>query len=72
MKDLLVKTQDYAEASEVKLGQLISLSDRFPERGGPLDFLSEQRSLSDAGIVPQYASFRQTMIAQYEILVKPE
>ena len=72
MKDALVKAQDYAEAAEVKLGQLISLSDRLPERGGPPGFLSAQRSLSEAGIVPQDVAFRQSVIAQYEILVKPE
>jgi uncharacterized protein YggE len=32
MKDALVKAQDYAEAADVKLGQLISFSDRLPER----------------------------------------
>ena len=72
MKYALVKAQDYAEAAEVKLGQLISLSDRLPERGGPPGFLSAQRSLSEAGIVPQDVAFRQSVIAQYEILVKPE
>ena len=68
----LVKAQDYAEAAEVKLGQLISLSDRLPERGGPPGFLSAQRSLSEAGIVSQYVAFRQSVVAQCEILVKPE
>ena len=63
MKDALVKAQDYAEAAEVKLGQLISLSDRLPERGGPPGFLSAQRSLSEAGIVPQDVAFRQSVIA---------
>ena len=72
MKDALVKAQDYAEAAEVKLGQLISLSDRLPERGGPPGFLSAQRSLSEAGIVPQEVEFRQSVIDQYEILVKLE
>jgi len=38
MKDALVKAQDYADAADVKLGQLISLSDRLPERGGPPPF----------------------------------
>lgn len=40
MKDALVKAQDFAEAADVKLDQLISLSDRLPERGGPPGFLS--------------------------------
>ena len=35
MKDALVKAQDYAEAEDVKLGQLISLTDRVAERSGP-------------------------------------
>ena len=34
MKDALVKVQDYAEAADVKLGQLISLTDRVAERSG--------------------------------------
>ena len=72
IKDAPVNAQDYAEAAEVKLCQLISLSDRLPERGGPPGFLSVQRSLSEAGIVPQDVAFRQSVIAQYEILVKPE
>ena len=35
MKDALVKVQDYAEAADVKLGQLISLTNRIAERSGP-------------------------------------
>ena len=34
MKDALVKVQDYAEAADMKLGQLISLTDRVAERSG--------------------------------------
>ena len=51
----------------MKLGQMISLSDRLPERGGPPGFLSAQRSLSEAVIVPQDVAFRQSVIARYEI-----
>ena len=72
MKDALVKAQDYAEAADVKLGQLISMTDRVAERSGPPEFLSAQRSLSEAGIVPKDVAFRQSVIAQYEIVVKPE
>ena len=56
----------------MKLGQLISMTDRVAERSGPPEFLSAQRSLSEAGIVPQDVAFRQSVIAQYEIVVKPE
>ncbi len=72
MKDALVKAQDYAEAADVKLGQLISLTDRVAERSGPPGFLSAQRGLSEAGIVPKDVAFRQSVIAQYEIAAKPE
>ena len=72
MKDALVKAQDYADASDVKLGQLISLTDRIAERSGSLGFLSAQRGLSEAGIVPKDVAFRQSVIAQYEIVAKPE
>ena len=72
MKDALEKAQDYAEAADVKLGQLISMTDRVAERSGSPEFLSAQRSLSEAGIVPQDVAFRQSVIAQYEIVVKPE
>ena len=72
MKDALVKAQDYAEAADVKLGQLISLTDRVAERSDHPGFLSAQRGLSEAGIVPQDVAFRQSVIAQYEIVVKPE
>ena len=43
MKDALVKAQDYADASDVKLGQLISLTDRIAERSGSPGFLSTAR-----------------------------
>jgi uncharacterized protein YggE len=72
MKDALVKAQDYAEAADVKLGQLISLTDSVAERSGPPGFLSAQRGLSEAGIVPKDVVFRQSVIAQYEIVAKPE
>ena len=72
MKDALVKAQDYADASDVKLGQLISLTDRIAERSGSPGFLSAQRGLSEAGIVPKDVAFRQSVIAQYEIVAKPE
>ena len=38
----------------------------------PPGFLSAQRGLSEAGIVPKDVAFRQSVIAQYEIVVKPE
>ena len=72
MQDALVKAQDYAETADVKLGQLISLTDRVAERSGPPGFLRAQRGLSEAGIVPKDVAFRQSVIAQYEIVVKPE
>ena len=72
MKDALVKAQDYADASDVKLVQLISLTDRIAERSGSPGFLSAQRGLSEAGIVPKDVAFRQSVIAQYEIVAKPE
>ena len=72
MKDALVKARDYADASDVKLGQLISLTDRIAERSGSPGFLSAQRGLSEAGIVPKDVAFRQSVIAQYEIVAKPE
>ena len=72
MQDALVKAQDYAETADVKLGQLISLTDRVAERSGPPGFLSAQRGLSEAEIVPKDVAFRQSVIAQYEIVVKPE
>jgi len=56
----------------VKLGKLISLTDRVAERSGPPGFLSAQRGLSEAGIVPKDVAFRQSVIAQYEIVAKPE
>lgn len=39
MKDVLVKAQDYTEAADVKLGQLIRLTYRVVERSGSPAFL---------------------------------
>jgi len=49
MKDALVKAQDYAEASDVKLGQLISLTDRVAERSGPPRFFERTARLIRGG-----------------------